>query len=88
MRVRWCSLLISIPAAEFLSNVDEHLTLTKTNHEQALAKQQVIQCLMAELLERWMNEKMYNAPVSTHRQTDKVVLLGRTLLPQFFLRMG
>lgn len=29
-----------IPAAEFLSNVDEHLTLTKTNHEQALAKQQ------------------------------------------------
>lgn len=87
MRVRWCSLLISIPAAEFLSNVDEHLTLTKTNHEQALAKQQV-KCLMAELLERWMNVKMYNAPVSTRRQTDKVVLLGRTLLPHFFLRMG
>ena len=29
-----------IPAAEFISNVDEHLTATKTNHEQALAKQQ------------------------------------------------
>ena len=34
-------LLCRIPAAEFLSNVDEHLETTKTNHEQALAQQQV-----------------------------------------------
>ena len=40
----------SIPAAEFISNVDEHLSVSKTNHEQEQAKQQVAPQLPLERL--------------------------------------
>jgi hypothetical protein len=64
--------LRSIPAAEFLSNVDEHMEQTKTNHEQALAKQQVMKelhMLFEEIAGQGIEREMAR-PFSATRTPD------------------